>query len=167
MALFHWRPRYARKPAKKTIPPCVEALEERDCPTLTIGLSTAEDTGPSNTDKYTSFTTPTLQGTTTDPFASAGVIGVFMSTDGGDPVFKGLITLAPNGTDWTFPITTPLEAGHVYKFAAIDGFLQEGNQNPDVVVDTVENAPTSLVLASDSGVAGDGITNDTTPTITG
>src|SRR5262245_4468774 len=164
-----------RAARKRSFPLQVEMLEQRDCPTLTIGLPPAQDTGPSNTDKYSSFTTPTLQGITTNngTFPTGGSwLFIAQQTDGSDPTFIGNAPV-PTGSgpnyNWSYAITPALTAGHVYKFFVVDGLTNEANANPDVVIDLVENAPTGLTLtpASDSGVAGDGITNVTTPTITG
>jgi len=154
-----------------------EPLEDRACPTITIGLPAAQDTGPLNNDKYSNFNGPaalTLQGINTDPSASIGVFFVGMAKDGGDAaLYPDPANPVPvtnfSGINWTYTITTPLEVGHVYRFIAADGLTQEFNANPDVVIDLMETAPTALILdaSSDSGIASDGITNDNTPTITG
>jgi large repetitive protein len=168
------RSRSARKSSSTRLR--FEPLEDRACPTITIGLAPAEDTGPSNTDKYSNFTTPTLRGQTNINIPPAGLpsaISVFEGMDGGDPQLIGFGTVTGSGTDltWSYTVSPALAPGHVYKFSVTNASLDpiEANANPDVVIDLVENAPTGLALdpASDSGVIGDGITNDNTPTITG
>jgi large repetitive protein len=169
------RPRKARKASSTRLR--LEPLEDRACPTVTIGLPAAQDTGPLNNDKYSNFNGPaplTLQGINTDPSGNVGVFFVGMAKDGGDAaLYPDPVNPVPitnfSGINWTYTITTPLEVGHVYRFIAADGLTGEFNANPDVVIDLVENSPTGLTLdpTSDSGVTGDGITNDNTPTITG
>jgi hypothetical protein len=168
------RSRSARKSSSTRLR--FEPLEDRACPTITIGLAPAEDTGPSNTDKYSNFTTPTLQGQTNiniPPLGTPSAVFVFEGIDGGDPQNVGFGTVTGSGTDltWSYTVSPALAPGHVYKFSVTNASLDpiEANANPDVVIDLVENAPTGLALAaaSDSGTNGDGITNDNTPTIAG
>jgi hypothetical protein len=145
----------------------IEELEDRRCPTLTISLAAGQDTGPSATDNYTSYSHPTLVGTTDDPIAGALGMFIFESTDGQNVNYLG--TAAVVGSTWSYTITTPFAPNTVTQLFVGDPNTNEANVFPDVIVDTGESAPTALALApgSDSGVVGDNVTNVTRPTITG
>jgi hypothetical protein len=159
--------RFRRKLAerKSTYRLRLEELEERRCPAITLGLNnpTVEDTGPSHSDNYTSYTTPDLVGQA----LPNDIVGVFQSDDGMNVTLLGTVNCDGSG-NWSYSITTPLPAGE-HQLTMIEGLGGLANQFPDVIVDTVENPPTNLTLdpSSDTGTPGDNTTSITTPTITG
>jgi hypothetical protein len=126
----------------------------------TAALDPTSDSGTLG-DNLTNDTTPTISGT--------GVAGNSVRvTFPGGTVLTG--TVAANGT-WSVTPTTPLALG-----AAVISAVQfdpAGNASTPVALTvTINNVgppapPASLDPSSDSGVLGDGITNDTTPTISG
>src|SRR5262245_19167127 len=93
-------PRCLRKPTgrKSTCRPRLEELEERRCPTITIKImDPLQDTGPSNSDNYSSFQTPTLGGT-----ASPGAyLQLFDSTDGQNVNLVGSFFQADGNGNWS------------------------------------------------------------------
>jgi hypothetical protein len=127
-------------------------------------LATASDTGTSNTDNYTSDTTPTLTGTaeanaTVQLFAEAVNVGTGTANGSGD---------------WS--ITSSALGAGTYSFTAIQ--TDAAGNGPSaasgglsVTIDTaVPAAPSTpdLDAGSDTGPSStDNITSDTTPTFTG
>jgi hypothetical protein len=125
-------------------------------------LVAASDSGNSSSDNVTNDTTPTLSGTA----EANAIVHVFVdSTEVGT-------ALATGAGAWTF--TTGALAGGSRTISAraedVAGNLSGASANLTVVIDTLApTAPSQPVLdpASDSGFANDGITNDSTPTLTG
>ncbi|MEZ5488305.1 MAG: Ig-like domain-containing protein [Steroidobacteraceae bacterium] len=126
----------------------------------TVRLDPASDSGAVG-DGRTNDTTPTISGT-----GSAGDTirvdfpgGVVLTT-----------TVAANGS-WSVTPTAPLANGmHSLSVTATDaaGNVSVAAPLSLTIVTTGPSAPTArLAASSDSGVVGDGLTNDTTPTISG
>ncbi|MBW4654771.1 MAG: VCBS repeat-containing protein [Kaiparowitsia implicata GSE-PSE-MK54-09C] len=119
-----------------------------------------EDTGASTSDGITSDATPTVQGTA----GSGNTITIFLD---GSPVGT---TTASNGS-WSYTQSTALSDG-TYSFTAqasdLAGNTSSVSDGLAIAIDTL--APAAPIIASfsdDSGLAGDGITNDSTPTLSG
>lgn len=133
-------------------------------PAPALALSSGSDTGASNTDGVTSTTTPVFTGT-----AEANSMVTLFDTDG--------ITVL--GTDiadgfgaWSITSSTLGSGSHNVTARAVDaaGNVSSASAVKSVKIDTTAPAaPTGLALAtsSDTGVQGDGITNLSTPIITG
>ena len=129
---------------------------------LTAQLASASDTGASNTDKLTNVSRPVLEGTGTagDTIIVKNAAGQVIATT----------TVAADGT-WRVTPVLPLAEGLTN--LSITATSPAGTVSPAVplpiTIDTV--APTApaaaLAASSDTGVVGDSITSDTTPTITG
>ena len=124
-------------------------------------LAPASDSGVAG-DGITNVTTPTITGT--------GVAGDTVTLYDGST----LVGTATVGTDGTWSVTTPALAAGPHSLAAtqtdVAGNVSARSAALPLAIDTaIPPAPTALVLApaSDSGVAGDGITNVTTPVIRG
>eukprot|EP01034_Spumella_vulgaris_P035387 gene35387-biopygen30110 len=113
-------------------------------------------------DKLTSDTTPTISGT-----GSAGE--VITLKDAANAVI-GTATVATNGT-WSIAPVTALPAGvNTLSVTSTDAAGNISAPTPLVItIDTTASAApvANLDAASDSGVLGDKLTNDTTPTISG
>ena len=129
-------------------------------------LAAASDGGVVG-DNITNVTTPTLTGTGT----AGDTIDLLEANAGGGTTIVGITTVAADGT-WSVSSST-LAAG-THSLIATDtdeaGNVSAASPALDLVIDTAAPAaPMTLALgaASDSGVMGDGITNVTTPTITG
>jgi Ca2+-binding RTX toxin-like protein len=135
----------------------IDTVAPAGAPTLT--LSPASNSG-SQLDTITNDTTPTLNGTTE---ANARV-HVF---DGANVEIGTAIADATG--DWSFTLTSALTPGS-YNFTAQTEDVA-GNLGPVsgalAVTINANNSPAAPTLdaASDSGLVGDGITNDSTPTI--
>jgi large repetitive protein len=162
-------PRCPRKPAgrKSTCQLRLEELEERRCPAFTIKImNPVQDTGPSNSDNYSSFQTPTLGGTADMPNA---VLQLFDSTDGQNVNTVGSFFQADSNGNWSVAVAPDFTVSTQYQFFIADVFTNLANDFPDVILDVAENPPTNLALdpGSDTGTVGDNITSVTTPTITG
>jgi large repetitive protein len=126
----------------------------------TATLTPSSDTGVSG-DNITSDNTPTITGTG-DPLTTVTLY------DG--TTLLGTTTVAADGT-WTFTATTLTDGVHVLTTTATDaaGNTSTTSGPLSVTIDTAPAAPSLPVLkpSSDSGVTGDNVTNDTTPTLTG
>jgi hypothetical protein len=139
----------------------------------TASLATASDSAPeesgvsgSNDDALTNDDTPTLEGTGT----AGDTITVY---DGPNPATAAVLgtTAVDDQGAWSFTIPdgSALDDGD-YNLAvtATRGALESSAVTVPVTVDTTVAQPVlSLDPASDSGTAGDGITSDATPTVTG
>ena len=144
--------------------PIFKAIVDHAAPAApTVALDRASDTGLSSADRITSDTTPTLTGN-----AEAGARVIVR--DGATVL--GIATANAAGK-WTLT-TGPLADGvHRITATAIDraGNVSHVSLTRTITVDTTAPAaPASpdLAAASDSGAAaGDNLTNDTTPTLTG
>ncbi|WP_172455774.1 Ig-like domain-containing protein, partial [Edwardsiella piscicida] len=71
---------------------------------------------------------------------------------------------------WRIPLTRPLDEGsHDYHVVATDNAGNTSSSTAQVTIDTqAPSAPGGgLASESDSGTVGDGITNNTTPTLIG
>ncbi|WP_415381688.1 Ig-like domain-containing protein [Halosimplex sp. TS25] len=128
-------------------------------------LAPASDSGESSTDGVTNETTPTITGTA----EANAVVEVRSDLDG----TLGTTTADGDG-DWSFtPGTALSEGAHTVTARATDAAGNTGSFSPGltVVVDTTPPATPSvpgLAAASDTGESStDGVTNETTPTITG
>ena len=135
---------------------------------LAFNLTVASDTGSSNSDNITNLTAPTITGTTE---AGATIV-----------VFKGSVNLGTTTADgngiWSFPIPATVDSNAVLTQGAnvitanitdIAGNLYTSTQTItlDNVAPTTAQTSFNLNTASDTGTAGDNLTNLTTPTITG
>ncbi|MDZ7862901.1 Ig-like domain-containing protein [Acidovorax sp.] len=130
-------------------------------PDLVVG----SDSGTSSADNITNATTPTLSGT-----AEAGSTVTLYDTDG----TTVLGTAVATGGAWSITSTTALSAGaHTLTAKATDAAGNVSVASADLVltIDTTPPAalPTPILdAASDTGASNaDGITTDTTPTLTG
>ncbi|MBI2933737.1 MAG: hypothetical protein HYY16_19000 [Planctomycetes bacterium] len=125
-------------------------------------LADASDTGTSSTDNITSITTPTLAG-----LAEADISVTLYAN--GTPV--GTTTSDATGN---YTIASSLLPAGTYDFTVIASDAA-GNTSPastslTVIIDTSIATPAAPALdaASDTGLSSsDGVTNDTTPTLTG
>jgi hypothetical protein len=134
-------------------------------PALPIGdVAGPSDTGSSNTDNITTDSTPTITGGSATP----GDTITLFAPDGVTELGSAIVDAYGN---WAITPTTPLTDGvQALKLTATDPLGNESN--PSTVTVTIDTTAPSLPLAalalvSDSGSVGDGITNDTTPTISG
>ena len=123
-------------------------------------LDPASDTGIKG-DGITNDTTPTIDGKT-EPGADISVTF---------PTGEVVTTTADANGDWSVTPTQPLPEGN--NDITVIATDPAGNQSQPTVIPVVidTSAPTApeahLDPASDTGIKGDGITNDTTPTIDG
>ncbi|WP_448675503.1 Ig-like domain-containing protein [Pseudomonas nicosulfuronedens] len=125
----------------------------------TVVLDPASDSGVQG-DNITNDTTPTIDGKT-EPGADVAVIF---------PTGEEIHTKADENGDWSVTPTQPLPEGN--NDITVIATDPAGNSSEPtvitVVIDTaVPSADAWLDPASDSGTKGDGITNDTLPTIDG
>jgi hypothetical protein len=124
-------------------------------------LAAGSDTGSSSSDRITSDTTPVFTGT-----KEAGATVTLYDSDG-----SVLGTDSTPGGAWSIESSTLGEGTHTITVKQTDSAGNAGAVSAavTVVVDTHAAAPAAPVLAasSDSAAAGDGLTSDTTPTITG
>src|SRR5581483_10621288 len=127
----------------------------------TPDLDATSDSGRSQTDDVTNDATPTISGSA----EANATIDVY------DGVTHLGSVLADASGNWTFTSTTLSDTTHSITATATDA---AGNTGPassalSVTIDTAAPGTPSASLdpASDSGVSGDGITNDTTPTFNG
>ena len=125
-------------------------------PDLTAGT----DTGSSSTDNITKFNTPV--------FTGSGSPGDTITIKDGATVL-GTAVVAPNGT-WTFTSSVLTDGVHQITTTATDTAGNTSVASPALAVTIDTTAPTlaaALNASSDTGTVGDGITSDTTPTISG
>jgi hypothetical protein len=125
-------------------------------PDLTAGT----DTGSSSTDNNTGDNTPT--------FAGTGSPGDTITIKDGTTVL-GTAVVATDGT-WTFTSPVLTDGVHQITTTATDTAGNTSAASPALAVTVDTTAPTltaALNAASDSGTVGDGITSDTTPTLSG
>ncbi|WP_162136258.1 Ig-like domain-containing protein [Zavarzinella formosa] len=136
-------------------------------PTITVDTTVlapvitgiSHDTGASTTDGYTSDPVQTISGT-----AEAGTtVQVY---DNGNPVGTAILT----GTTWTYNAGTLTEGPHSFTATATD--LAPNTSVPSapfvVHVDLTPPAnPGFTDFTNDSGILGDNLTNDNTPTFNG
>jgi large repetitive protein len=147
----------------KTVPP--------SAPTG-LALTSASDTGIVG-DDITNDITPVITGTST---GSAGdVVDIYATISGnpynsGNPIGSGSVL---SGGNWNVDITTALRDGG-YSLTAketdVAGNVSSSSSALNLTIDiALPAAPSGLALtsASDSGIVGDDITNDTLPTIIG
>ncbi|SDH13643.1 MULTISPECIES: Ig-like domain-containing protein [unclassified Duganella] len=127
-------------------------------------LLESSDSGTSGSDNITAVTRPELAGKTE--------VGASVAVYDGTTLLGS--TMADKDGNWTFQPARPLNDGeHVFTIRATDvaGNVSEPSAALTVIIDARPLAvPTALALsaASDSGVSDrDGVTSDTTPTITG
>ncbi|EDW8498251.1 hypothetical protein CRB79_004618 [Salmonella enterica subsp. enterica serovar Enteritidis] len=124
---------------------------------LTAELTAKSDTGVTG-DNITSVTRPLFSGTTAPSARVTLTIGAATYTTTADA--KG---------NWSIAVTHDLaEGGNSYTVNAADGTGNSTTINNVVIIDTVAQTITAVLDSqSDSGVQGDFITRDTTPTLTG
>jgi CSLREA domain-containing protein len=126
-------------------------------------LDLSSDSGTAG-DNLTNDTTPTMKGTaepgsTVVLFADGNLVGTDTASIGGTWTITS-IALSANGPAHVMTATAKDVAGNV----------SAASSGQNVTIDTVApNPPSTPVLdaGSDSGTAGDNLTNDTTPTYTG
>ncbi|KAB8035609.1 Ig-like domain-containing protein, partial [Janthinobacterium aquaticum] len=127
-------------------------------------LAAASDNGSSNTDGITSVTTPTITGT-----AEAGSTVTLYDTDG----TTVLGTTTATGGVWSITSSALANGAHSLSVKAVDAAGNRSAASPSLTITIVSAAPAApgapiLALASDSGISNtDGVTNVTTPTVTG
>ncbi|MBR7890310.1 hypothetical protein J9B83_15585, partial [Marinomonas sp. A79] len=133
---------------------------DTEAPDLTATLSAASDSGDSNTDDLTNFTTPIFNGTT-----QPGAV-VELTIDG----HSYLASVQDNG-NWTVKVTNALSDGkHDYSVTATDLASNVNEITGDINIDTTAptNFTASLAAGSDSGSSDtDNITKETKPVISG
>jgi VCBS repeat-containing protein len=129
-------------------------------PAPTLTLAAASDSGAAG-DRLTNDSTPTLTGT-----AEAGATVTILRNG----ISIGTALAAANGS-WSFTTAVLADGLHNFTATARDA---AGNNGPastalTLTIDTGAPAAPALALAaaSDSGAAGDRLTNDNTPTLTG
>jgi hypothetical protein len=128
-------------------------------------MTTGTDTGSSSSDAITANTAPSFSGT-----GEANAAITLYDTDGTTVI--GTTTANGSGI-WTVHASGPLSSGsHTVKVKQTDaaGNVSVASSGLVVVIDdSAPSAPGTPVLStgSDSATLGDGITNDSTPTITG
>jgi hypothetical protein len=127
-------------------------------------LASATDTGVSDTDNITADATPTFTGT-----AEAGATVTLYGSDGATV----LGTTTADGTGaWSITASTLADGEHALTIRQRDvaGNVSAASAALHLTVDTVAPAappaPT-LAASSDSGIVGDRITTDSTPTVEG
>ncbi len=126
-----------------------------------LALTSASDTGVPH-DDLTNTNTPVVTG-------SGAVNGDTITLyDGGTSVGSEVVS----GGQWSVTASALSDGGHALtaKETEVAGNVSLASTALNVTIDTVPPAPptsVSLDPASDSGVAGDGITDDTVPTIDG
>lgn len=128
-----------------------------------LGMHAADDSGVSSADGVTSVATPHISGT-----AEANATVRLYDTDGVTVLGS---TTANGSGGWTIVSSTLAAGGHTLTARQTDAAGNESAASAGLLVriDTGAAAPAQPVLAaaSDTGRAGDGITNVATPTITG
>lgn len=124
---------------------------------LTVELTAKSDTGLTG-DNITSVKQPLFSGITAPSAVVTLIIGV-----------ATYITTADANGSWSIAVTHDLvEGGNNYIVKAADGAGNSTTLNSVVVIDTVAQTITAaLDSQADSGVQGDFITRNTTPTLTG
>ncbi len=128
-----------------------------------LDLSTASDSGASNSDDLTNNTMPVITGT--------GVDGeVITLTSDQDGLLQGSATVS--GGVWTFYVTTPLsENTHAITATATDGSNGTADSAAPLTfeIDTTANAAPAVTSVSDDNgsSSSDGVTNDDTLSISG
>ncbi len=130
-----------------------------------MALTAASDTGYSATDRITNATTLSLTG-------SAEANSSVTLYDGIAGSLTPLATLVADGNGvWSYTGTAFAEGTHTLTTTAVDpsGNMSSGAGTLVVTVDLTVEAPGApvLALASDTGVAGDGLTRLLAPTFTG
>ncbi|BAZ19040.1 YD repeat protein (plasmid) [Calothrix sp. NIES-4071] len=131
-------------------------------PPSNLKLTTATDTGTSNSDGITKNTNPTITGS---PEANS-IVKLYK-----DGLIIGQATAAANG-EWSVQLTNLSNGQHVFTATATDiaGNVSSPSTQYTITVDTQINPPSNLDLIAtlDSGASNiDNITKATTPTITG
>lgn len=126
-------------------------------------MTTATDTGTSNSDGITNNATPAFTGT-----AEANSTVTLYDTDG----VTSLGSASANGSGkWSITSSALTNATHTLTAKAVDaaGNSSTASSALSVTIETSAAAPGTPALSagSDSGMLGDGITNVSTPTITG
>ncbi len=139
----------------------VPVIVDTTAPTpLTAMLDAASDSGLAG-DGLTNDATPTISGTGEPGAQITVLIGTGASTQ------ELTTTVAADGT-WSVTPTTLADGTYTASVTETD---PAGNTSTASVPVTIDTAPPALTAAlaaiSDSGVAGDHLTNDTTPTIKG
>jgi len=129
----------------------------------TPSLSLASDTGMTG-DGITSITTPTVTGT-----AAANSTVKLYDTNG--TTLLGTTTADGSG-NWSITTSSLSEGAHSLRVTQTNGSSQTSalSNGLAIVIDTTPPSPPgtpTLSAGSDSGTLGDGISNATTPTITG
>ncbi|WP_416547868.1 beta strand repeat-containing protein [Limnohabitans sp. DCL3] len=147
-----------------SLPTLVPVTIDTTTPAIPSGdVAAASDTGTSNTDNLTRDTTPEIVGT-----GAAGDTIRLYAPDG--TTLLGITVVAADGT-WTITPSSALPTGlNNLQVRASD---PAGNTSAPgtvpVTIDTAASAAPTAVLnpSSDTGVQGDSLTNDNTPTLSG
>lgn len=129
----------------------------------TLAMTAASDSGPSDGDGITGNSTPTFTGT-----AEANSTVTLYDTDG----VTVLGTTIANGSGaWSITSQSLSNGSHSLTAKAVDaaGNPSAASAPLAITIETSASTPGAPVLSagSDSGAAGDGITNLATPTLTG
>ncbi len=143
-------------PAGNSSTASVPVTVDTSAPALTAVLDAASDSGVA-ADALTNDNTPTISGT-----GEAGAnISVLL---GGQTLTT---TVAADGT-WSVTPTTLADGAYTAAVTQTDPAGNSSTASVPVTVDTSAPALTAVLdTASDTGVAGDALTNDPTPTISG
>ena len=136
----------------------IEIEQDVTAPALTALLDPSSDSGTKG-DGLTNDNTPTISGT--------GEPGNTITVT--TPVGEVLVTTVRPDGSWTATPVRPLPDGNnTINVVETDPAGNSTSANVPVIVDTKGPALTAqLDPGSDSGTPGDGVTNDTTPTISG
>jgi hypothetical protein len=130
---------------------------------VAFAMATADDSGASSSDAVTSVAAPHFSGT-----AVAGAAVTLYDTDG--TTVLGTATADGSG-NWTIASATLAVGAHTLTVRQADaaGNVSAASPGLAVKIDATAAAPSApaLAVASDTGVAGDDITANGTPTMTG
>ncbi|SOH93972.1 Hemolysin-type calcium-binding repeat-containing protein [Monaibacterium marinum] len=128
--------------------------------TPTLDATVSHDTGSSNTDGITSDTNLSLSGTTeANTIVNVYIDGSLLTSD----------TSTSTGA-WGRSTGVLAEGAHTIQIEAVDraGNTSSMSAVRNITIDTAApTAPTITGFTDDTGTTGDGITGDTTPTLTG
>ncbi|MDO5675570.1 MAG: Ig-like domain-containing protein, partial [bacterium] len=138
-----------------TAPSATGTVVDANVPKVTAQLDPASDSGIVG-DGITNDNTPTISGTG-EPGASITV------NIGG----QSLTTTVNSNGDWSATPSVPLADGSYTAQITETIAGKTATTTVPITIDTTSNVTAQLDPASDSGIVGDGITTDNTPTISG
>jgi large repetitive protein len=139
---------------RASAPATTSLTVDTQAPTLTAALQSASDSAAP--DAITNDTTPSIEGRgEPGTMVTVRVAGQVLTT-----------TVAADGTWSVTPDALP-DGAYTFDVSSMDVAGNTATTSVEVTVDTIIGSRGALAPASDSGTLGDGITNDTTPTLTG